>query len=148
MTRTILRGANLVLSAERAQGAPDGIYHAECMMCPATSGRVDSDINPVARWAILHTEQQGAHHGQFLVSVERHWRVDPMCATTGQHGAASSMNRSVSTTSQMSATHRASGRWATYRCRAVGWVGRFAGPLVLTAFIAVAGLSGYLIGCG
>ncbi len=49
MTRTILRGADLVLSAERAQGAPDGMYFAECMTYPATSRRVDSDPGPVAR---------------------------------------------------------------------------------------------------
>ncbi|MGP3966776.1 DUF7848 domain-containing protein [Streptomyces sp. 6N223] len=55
VTRTILRGNDLVLTAERAQGAPDGIYLAECTTCPATSGRVDSDPDPVARWAILHT---------------------------------------------------------------------------------------------
>ncbi|MBP8539469.1 hypothetical protein GWI24_41760, partial [Streptomyces sp. MK37H] len=78
VTRTILRGSGLVLTAERAQGAPDGIYLAECMACPATSGRVDSNPDPVARWAILHTQQQGLSHGQFLVTVERYWRVDPV----------------------------------------------------------------------
>ncbi|MEU7274912.1 hypothetical protein AB0A96_36220, partial [Streptomyces asiaticus] len=30
----------------------------------------------------------------------------------------------------------------------MAWLGRFAGPLVLTTFIGVAGLSGYLLGTG
>jgi hypothetical protein len=147
VTRTILRGTNLVLSAERAQGAPDGIYCVECMTCLATSGRVDSDINPVARWAILHTEQQGPDHGQFLMSVERHWRVDRV-RTPNRNGTPARSADRVSIVQQMPPTHRAPRRLDAYRRRAVGWLGRFAGPLVLAAFIVVAGLSGYLIGCG
>ncbi|MFJ2199631.1 hypothetical protein [Streptomyces violaceusniger] len=148
MTRTILKGTDLVLSAERAQGAPDGIYHAECMTCPATSGRVDSDPGPVARWAILHTQQQGLNHGQFLVTVERHWRVDPVRPRDGHGTATLSQTRSASTVDRTPATHRAPGRWGACRRRVVAWLGRFAGPLVLTTFIVAAGLSGYLIGTG
>ncbi|AQW48008.1 hypothetical protein SHXM_01471 [Streptomyces hygroscopicus] len=150
VTRTILRGSDLVLSAERAQGAPDGIYLAECMTCPATSGRVDNDPGPVARWAILHTEQQGLNHGQFLVTIERHWRVDPL-RSPDRHGTATlppAPSHSDRTANRKPATHRASGRWGTCCRRAVAWLGRFAGPLVLTAFVLVAGLGGYLIGTG
>ncbi|MBP8537296.1 hypothetical protein [Streptomyces sp. MK37H] len=145
MTRTILKGSDLVLSAERAQGAPDGIYLAECMTCPAASGRVDSDRGPVARWAILHTQQHGLNHGQFLVTVERHWRVDPIRSQDG-HGTA--MPPPARSASQAPATHRAPGRWGACWRRTVAWLGRFAGPLVLTTFIVAAGLGGYLIGTG
>ncbi|WP_442267815.1 DUF7848 domain-containing protein [Streptomyces hygroscopicus] len=108
MSRTILRGTDLVLSAERAEGAPDGIYLSECMTCPATSGRVDSDPGPVARWAILHTQQHGLNHGQFLVTVERHWRVDPV-HPPDRHGTATPPP--ARTASRMPATHRAPGCW-------------------------------------
>ncbi|MFE2183387.1 hypothetical protein [Streptomyces sp. NPDC059455] len=145
MTRTILKGSDLVLSSERAQGAPDGIYLAECMTCPATSGRVDSDPGPAARWAILHAQQRGLAHGQFLVTVERHWRVDPIRSQDGHATATLPLARSAS---QAPATHRAPGRWGTCWRRTVGWLGRFAGPLVLTTFIVAAALGGYLIGAG
>ncbi|ASQ95053.1 hypothetical protein [Streptomyces sp. 11-1-2] len=148
MTRTILKGTDLVLSAERAQAAPDGIYHAECMTCPATSGRVDSDPGPVARWTILHTQQRGLSHGQFLVTVERYWRVDPVRPRDGHGTATLSQTRSASTADRTLATHRAPGRWGACRRRTVAWLGRFAGPLVLTTFMVVAGLGGYLIGTG
>ncbi|MGO4760229.1 hypothetical protein AB4212_68320 [Streptomyces sp. 2MCAF27] len=148
MTRTILRGSDLVLSAERAQGVPDGIYLAECMTCPATSGRVDSNPGPVACWAILHTQQQGLSHGQFLVTVERHWRVDPVRTPDGHGTAAPPPTPSVSTVNRTPATHRAPGRWGACWRRAMAWLGRFAGPLVLTTFIVVAGLGGYLVGTG
>ncbi|MGW7615903.1 DUF7848 domain-containing protein [Streptomyces antimycoticus] len=145
MTRTILRGS--VLTAERAQGAPDGIYLAECMACPATSGRVDSNPDPVARWAILHTQQQGLNHGQFLVIVERHWRVDPAHTTPDGHHTATPL-RSASTAHRTPSTHRAPGRWGACRRRTMAWLGRFAGPLVLTTFLVGAALGGYLIGTG
>ncbi|MEU5104373.1 MULTISPECIES: hypothetical protein [unclassified Streptomyces] len=148
MTRTILKGSDLVLSAERAQGAPDGIYLAECMTCPATSGRVDSDPGPVARWAILHAQQQGLNHGQFLVTVERHWRVDPVRTPDGHGTAMLPPARSASSARQAPATHRAPGRWGTCWRRTAAWLGRLAGPLVLTTFMVAAGLGGYLLGTG
>lgn len=148
VTRTILRGNDLVLTAERAQGAPDGIYLAECMTCSAASGRVDSDPDPVARWAILHTQQHGPNHSQFLVTVERHWRVEPAHTPAGHSTAATPPARSVETADHTPATHRAPGRWAACWRRAVAWAGRFAGPLVLTTFMMVAALGGYLLGTG
>ncbi|AEM83382.1 hypothetical protein Strvi_3717 [Streptomyces violaceusniger Tu 4113] len=111
----------------RQQGAPDGIYLAECMTCPATSGRVDGNLDPVAHWAILHTEQQGLNHSQFLVTVERHWRVDPV-RTPGRYGTDTlPPTRTVSTGNRTPATHCAPGSWGT-RCRhAMAWLGRSAG---------------------
>ncbi|MFI0728611.1 hypothetical protein ACH4S9_06255 [Streptomyces sp. NPDC021225] len=137
-----------MLSAERAQGALDGIYRAECMTCPATSGRVDSDPGLVARWAILRTQQQEPNHGQFLVTVERHWRAASVHTPNGHGTATLPPARSASTVSQAPATHRAPGRWGACWRRAVACQGRLAGPLVLATFMVVAGLGGYLIGTG
>ncbi|MDT0543331.1 MULTISPECIES: DUF7848 domain-containing protein [Streptomyces] len=148
MTRTIMRGSDLVLSAERAQGAPDGIYLAECMACPATSGRVDSNPGPVARWAILHAQQQGLNHGQFLVTVERHWRVDPVRTPNARGTVTLPPTHSAGATNRTPATHRAPRRWGTCWRRTVACLGRCAGPLVLTTFFLGAALGGYLIGTG
>lgn len=74
----ILKGAEWVLSAERAEGAPDAIYGAECMTCEAESGLVDDDPKPVEVWALEHTRQHGLAHSQFLVTTQKHWRVDPL----------------------------------------------------------------------
>jgi hypothetical protein len=74
----ILKGTDLVLSAERAEGAPEAIYGVECLMCTAESGLVDNDPKPVEVWALEHTRHQGLAHGQFLVTTQKHWRVDPL----------------------------------------------------------------------
>ncbi|WP_455771605.1 DUF7848 domain-containing protein [Streptomyces hygroscopicus] len=86
MTRTILKGSDLALSAERGQGAPDGIYLAECTTCPATSGRVDSDPGPVARWAILHWRGAStAHVGASLPIRRRGAEGSPSHAAPAYH---------------------------------------------------------------
>jgi hypothetical protein len=74
----VLRGAELALTAERAEGAPEAIYLVECLTCPADSGRVDDDPKPVAVWALEHARRFGPDHGQFLVTTQKHWRVDPV----------------------------------------------------------------------
>ncbi|MEV6132448.1 hypothetical protein AB0M05_37620 [Streptomyces violaceusniger] len=84
------------------------------------------------------------------MTIERHWRVDPV-RSPDRHGTATlppAPSHSDRTANRKPATHRASGRWGTCCRRAVAWLGRFAGPLVLTAFVLVAGLGGYLIGTG
>jgi ferric-dicitrate binding protein FerR (iron transport regulator) len=74
---TILKGSEWVLSAERAPGAPEAIYGAECMTCEAASAWVDNDPKPIGVWAIEHTRHDPEHR-QFLVTTQRHWRVDPV----------------------------------------------------------------------
>jgi hypothetical protein len=76
VTHTILKGAEWVLQAERAEGAPEAIYSVACLTCTAESGRFDNDPKPVSVWAINHTRQLGAAHCQFIVTTEKHWRVD------------------------------------------------------------------------
>jgi hypothetical protein len=79
----ILKGAYLALSAERAEGAPEAMYGVECLMCEAKSGLVDNDPKPVEVWALEHARTNGLSHGQFLVTTQRHWRVDPLHSVTG-----------------------------------------------------------------
>jgi hypothetical protein len=74
----VLRGAEYVLHAERAAGAPEAAYVAECLQCRAESGLVDYDPKPVAVWSIEHTRHYGLAHSQFLVTTQRHWRVGPL----------------------------------------------------------------------
>ncbi|WP_326597114.1 DUF7848 domain-containing protein [Streptomyces sp. NBC_01803] len=78
MSHAVIRGAEWVLSAERAEGAPDGIYGAECLWCGEASPLVDNDQKPVGMWALDHALRLGLDHGQFLVTSQRHWRVDPV----------------------------------------------------------------------
>lgn len=78
MSHTILRGAMLVLSADRASGAPEGMYCLACLTCQAVSGWVDSDAKAVGVWAIAHTQRHGLTHSQFRLSTQRYWRVDPI----------------------------------------------------------------------
>jgi hypothetical protein len=71
----ILRGAGLALHAERARGAAEAAYVAECLWCRAESGLVDYDVRPVAVWSIEHARRHGQDHGQFVVTTRQHWRV-------------------------------------------------------------------------
>ncbi|WP_243982760.1 hypothetical protein [Streptomyces sp. NEAU-YJ-81] len=73
--------------------------------------------------------------------------MDPIRPRDGHGTATLPQTRSASTADRNLATHRAPGRWGACR-RTVAWLGRFAGPLVLTTFIVAAGLGGYLIGVG
>lgn len=71
----ILRGAELVLTADREWEAPRATYVAECLACGAESGLVDYELNSTAVWAIEHAREWGAEHGQFLVTTRNHWFV-------------------------------------------------------------------------
>jgi hypothetical protein len=79
----ILRGAELMLCAERAEDAPDAAYCAECLTCRAQSAWFEDDPKPVQVWALDHTERQGMTHNQFSVTALNHWRVDPRHAPVG-----------------------------------------------------------------
>jgi hypothetical protein len=74
----ILRGAELALHAERAPGAPEATYVAECLLCRAESGLIDYDPKPVAVWSMEHARYHGPDHGQFLLTTQSHWRVGPL----------------------------------------------------------------------
>jgi hypothetical protein len=71
----VLRGAELVLSAERARGAADAGCVARCLVCRAESGMVLDDAKAAAVWALRHAHEHGLDHGQFLVVTRNHWRV-------------------------------------------------------------------------
>lgn len=76
--REVLRGARLVLHAERPPGAPEATYEAACLLCRHGSGPAHSERKPVAVWAMEHTRRHGLPHSQFLVTTQSHWRVDPL----------------------------------------------------------------------
>ncbi|WKX72688.1 hypothetical protein [Streptomyces sp. XD-27] len=76
MDHTVIKGAEWMLGPETAEGAPQGIYGAQCITCAQESGLVDDDTRPVGAWAIAHTRENPTHR-QFLVTTHRHWRVDP-----------------------------------------------------------------------
>lgn len=79
----ILKGRDVMLCAERAKGAPEASYGAQCLVCEAGSGRVDNNPKPVAVWALEHARHNGLAHGQFLVTTQKHWRVDPLPSAPG-----------------------------------------------------------------
>jgi hypothetical protein len=99
----ILRGAELALHAERAPGAPEATYVAECLLCRAESGLADYGRKPVAVWSIEHTRHHGPDHGQFLLTTQTHWRVGPLpsppvpvaTARTPRHHAANRRARTL-----------------------------------------------------
>lgn len=135
----IIRGAEWVLSAERARGAPDARYGVACMLCEAASEWADNDPKPVGMWALHHTQQHPAHR-QFLATSQRHWRVDrvasvpappppPATERPPRHARARPTRRAL--------------RAAAHRC--IASAGRFAGPLVVLSFITGGGLLGFLL---
>lgn len=73
---TIIKGAEWVLTAEQGEGAPEGIYGAQCLMCFEVSVLSDNDVRPVGVWAIEHTRKSPSHC-QFRLTTERFCRVDP-----------------------------------------------------------------------
>ncbi|WP_431042848.1 hypothetical protein ACQUSR_13720 [Streptomyces sp. P1-3] len=75
----IVKGAEWVLSAETAEGAPEGIFGAQCIRC-GEEVWMDNDRRPVQAWMIDHTRGDPAH-AQFRFTVERFCRVDPAPAT-------------------------------------------------------------------
>ncbi|WKX71915.1 hypothetical protein [Streptomyces sp. XD-27] len=72
---TIVKGAEWVLSAETAEGAPRGIFGAQCLRC-GDECWMDDDRRPVEAWIIDHTRSDAAH-AQFRFTTERFCRVDP-----------------------------------------------------------------------
>ncbi|MGP4111559.1 DUF7848 domain-containing protein [Streptomyces sp. 4N509B] len=79
----VLRGATLMLCAERAQEAPAALYRAACLSCPAESDLARDDPRPVQVWALGHAEEFGLEHHQFRVTAHDYWRVDPIHAPVG-----------------------------------------------------------------
>lgn len=73
----ILRGAELVLTADRDWEAPRATYVAQCLACGTESALVDYALNATAVWAMEHTRAWGLDHGQFLVTTRNHWFVRP-----------------------------------------------------------------------
>lgn len=74
--RTIIRAAEWTLSAETAEGAPRGIFGAQCITCGEEAAPTDDDRLPVEVWVLQHT---GANpdHRQYAATVQTFWRVDP-----------------------------------------------------------------------
>lgn len=76
MTRSIIRAAEWTLGAETAEGAPSGIYSAECVTCGAQALPTDNDRLPVEVWALKHTGLNPTHR-QYKATTEAFWRVSP-----------------------------------------------------------------------
>ncbi len=76
MTRSIIKAAEWTLGPETGEGAPQGIYSAECLMCGAQARPTDNERLPVEVWALKHT---GLHptHRQYQATAETFWRVTP-----------------------------------------------------------------------
>ncbi|UED86568.1 hypothetical protein [Streptomyces profundus] len=78
---------NWLLAPVRAEGAPKGIFGGECVTCGEQSPLVDDDPQPVAIWAIRHTQREPSH-GLFLFRAEKHWRVERCAAANAAADAA------------------------------------------------------------
>ena len=76
MTRSIIRAAEWTLAAETAEGAPEGIYSAECITCGAQAQPTGNVRLPVEVWALKHTGLNPTHR-QFKAMAETFWRVTP-----------------------------------------------------------------------
>lgn len=76
MTRSIIRAAEWTLGAETSEGAPTGIYSAECITCGARAQPTDNEPLPVEVWALKHTGLNPSHR-QYKSMVETFWRVTP-----------------------------------------------------------------------
>jgi len=76
VTRSITKAAEWTLGAETAEGAPEGIYSAECIMCGAQAQPTENARLPVEVWALKHTGLNPAHR-QFKAMAETFWRVTP-----------------------------------------------------------------------
>ncbi|WP_431043745.1 hypothetical protein ACQUSR_18895 [Streptomyces sp. P1-3] len=139
-TPPIAKGADWMLSAETAEGAPEGIFGAQCLRC-GDECWLDDDRRPVEAWMIDHTRTDPAHH-QFRFTAERFCRVGPV--PPPRHGAtqvvpAVPAHRQVATApmsrlpagTPAHARPRAPRRAAKAIRRALARVGRCAGPLFL-----------------
>lgn len=76
MTRSIIRAAEWTLGPETAEGAPEGMYSAECITCGAQAQPTDNERLPVEVWTIKHTGLNPTHR-QFKAMQETFWRVTP-----------------------------------------------------------------------
>jgi hypothetical protein len=132
----ILRGAELALTAERAPGAAEALYVAECLLCRAESGLAAYDPKPVAVWSIEHTRHHDLNHCQFLVTTRQHWRVDPLLASAPEPARPPTPR-----------TH-ARPRPRTTVLRTAADAAAFAAPLVLLALLLGAVLLGTTLTTG
>lgn len=149
MTTTIIKGAEWVLSAERAEGAPDAMYRVECMTCESASRWTDNDPRPVGMWALLHT-QTWPDHRQFLATTQDHWRVDRVPQRAESPPGPATPAEAVRPLTAGAAPAHPWPLWSglvrqLWR-RAVAYVGRAAGPLVVLSLITGGGVLGYLLG--
>jgi hypothetical protein len=76
VTRSIIKAAEWTLGAETWEGAPQGIYSAECIACGAQAVPTDNDRLPVEVWALKHTGLNPTHR-QYAATVQTYWRVTP-----------------------------------------------------------------------
>jgi hypothetical protein len=76
VTRSLITAAEWTLGPETAQGAPAGIYSAQCLACGVRARPTDNDPVPVEEWALKHTGLNPTHR-QFRATVEGFWRVSP-----------------------------------------------------------------------
>jgi hypothetical protein len=141
--RVILRGAELMLCAERAVEAPDAAYGVECLTCRAESAWFEDDPRPAQVWALDHAEGQGLAHNQFRVIAHNYWRVDPRSSPVG---AAPWPPRNGSPAVPEAPPPRRSGahakprrRWRPHRALAAV-ASRAAGPLVLLCALVLGSL--------
>lgn len=74
--RSIIKAVEWTLGAETGEGAPSGIYSAECVTCGAQAVPTDDDRLPVEVWALKHTGLNPTHR-QYKATTETFWRVTP-----------------------------------------------------------------------
>ncbi|MFJ9708161.1 hypothetical protein [Streptomyces sp. NPDC101234] len=74
--RAIITAAEWTLGAETAEGAPSGIYSAECLTCGAHARPTDNERLSVEIWALKHTGLNPTHR-QFKATAGTFWRVTP-----------------------------------------------------------------------
>lgn len=147
--QVITKGADWTLSPETAEGAPEGIYGAQCLICGQESGLMDNDPRPVRAWTIEHTRHDPTHR-QFSLTTERFCRVDPTPTPDQQSGANPPVALPQPTADDRPPGPRTHARRRTPRLRrALAHVGRFAGPIYLAAMASACGLTvGILLAMG
>ncbi|MGW3949647.1 DUF7848 domain-containing protein [Streptomyces sp. NPDC004752] len=74
--RSLIKAAEWTLGLETGEGAPRGIYAAECLTCGAQAPPTDNECLPVEVWALKHTGLNPTHR-QFKATTETFWRVTP-----------------------------------------------------------------------
>ncbi|WKX70999.1 hypothetical protein [Streptomyces sp. XD-27] len=144
----VTKGADWMLCAETAEGAPEGIFGAQCLRC-GDECWWDDDRRPVDAWMIDHTRTDPAHH-QFRFTAERFCRVGPV--PPPRHGATQVV--ATAPTSRLPAGVAAHARPRTPRRtakavrRALARVGRHAGPLFLVLLTVGSTALGALFAAG